>query len=260
MPDHPAHSGDPHPSIRTTLARRLGEFETALVANTIGHLDPTPPDRWYLAGSIRSITPTLAPSVGYAVTCKFDSSTPGQTADTEPFWRQLEEMEAGGVPTIWVVQCVGSRPEHECAVGDGMAKLLAAAGCVGIVTDGGVRDVRGLLTIPFAAYARGTVVHHGPMRLSGAGEPVQVGGVTIRSGDLVHADSEGVITVPRACWDALPDAAVRMRTVETEIHNQWRRRDLPLDRKRALAGEIFEKHGFASRPAGQAQPGTVEPR
>lgn len=242
------------------MAARLREFETALLANTIGYLDPTPPDRWYLAGTIRSITPTLAPSVGFAVTCKLDSSTPGQSANGEPFWAQLEEMQAGGAPTVWVVQCVGSRPDHECAVGDGMAKLLAAAGCVGIVTDGGVRDVRGLLTIPFSAHARGTVVHHGPMRITAPGEPVQIGGVTLRSGDLVHADAEGVITIPRGCWDALPDAAVRMRTVETEIHHQWRRGDLPLDRKRALAGEVFAKHGFGANPRGPAPQGTVEPR
>lgn len=249
-----------HPAERAALVARLREFETALVANTIGHLDPTPPDRWYLAGTIRSVTPTLPPSVGFAATCTLDSSTPGQSADTDSFWRQLEEMESGDVPTIWVVQCVGSRQDHECAVGDGMAKLLAAAGCVGIVTDGGVRDVQGLLSIRFSAHARGTVVHHVPMRFSAAGQPVQIGGVTIRAGDLLHGDAEGVITVPRGCWQALPDATARMRLVETEIHDQWRRRDLPLERKRCLVSEILEKHGFGARPNGEPPPGTVEPR
>ncbi len=234
-----------------SLIEKLREYETALVANTIGFIDPTPAHEWYMGGSIQSVTPGLGPTVGVAVTCKLDTSTPGGAADIGPYWRQLEEMSALAVPVVWVVQCIGSRPDHECLLGDGMAKALFAAGCLGAVTNGGVRDIRGLLTVPLAAYCRGPVIHHGPLRFSGAGEPVEVGGITVRQGDIIHADSEGVIKIPKACLEALPEAAVRMRRAESEVHQVWRRSDISPAEKRGHTGEVFTRLGFGA-PAGRS--------
>lgn len=240
--------------IDAQLLFQLRDFETPLLANTVGYLDSTPPHRWYLSGDIQSVTPGIGPVAGVAVTCRLDSSSPSTTtADIDPFWRQLEEMQAKRMPTIWVVQCVGSRPRHECVIGEGMAKLLAAAGCAGLVTDGGVRDVRGLLATPFPAWCNGVVVHHGPMRFTGCGEPVEVGGVTIRPGDVIHADNEGVVVLPPKCLPRLADAAGRMRAAEQAVHVQWRRTDLSIAQKRVLVTQLFEKYGFGPSAA-QVEP------
>lgn len=245
------------PSAADPLAAALLElrdFDTALLANTIGYIDATPPDRWYAGGSIRSVTPTIAPSCGIAVTCKLDSSTPGQTADMDAFWMQLEQMQHARVPTVWVVQCIGSRPDHECVIGDGMGKMLAAVGCVAVVTDGGVRDIRGLHTIPIAAYCRGPVIHHGPMRITAAGEPVEIGGITINAGDVLHGDAEGVIKIPRACVTKLSEAAVRMRAAENDVHLLLRRLDLSVAEKRSAVPRIFDKFGFGEHAAPHVEP------
>ncbi len=222
----------------------LRDFDTALLANTIEYIDPTPAHEYYMAGDIQSVTPGLGPTVGVAVTCEMDSSSPGGSADTDGFWRQVEEITAMEVPVIWVVKAVGSRPGHECILGDGMAKTLFAAGCVGAVTDGGVRDAPGMASVPFAAYCRGLTIHHTALRVTSINQPVEVGGITIAPGDLVHANFEGVIKIPHSCLPTLAQKATQMRAFEHEAHCVMRRTDIAPAAKRQQVGELTKKYGF----------------
>ena len=232
------------------LARleELRDFDTALLANTIEYIDPTPPEDYYLAGDIQSVTPTLGPTVGIAMTCELDSSTPGNKSDTENYWQQLDEIAQCRLPVVWVVKAVGSRPDHECVLGDGNTKTLFSAGCIGAVTDGRVRDVAGILTTPFATYCRGTTVHHVALRFVARNRPVEIGGVTIRSGDVIHANCEGVIRIPAGSINRLPEAAVRMRSFEHHVHQMFRRTDLSLADKRRAVADGLAKYGFGAKP------------
>ena len=126
-----------------------------------------------------------------------------------------------------------------------MAKTLRAAGCVGAVTNGGARDVAGCLTAEFAVYCRGKTVHHGPYRFRSLGKPVEVGGITVRPGDVIHANQEGVIRIPPASLNKLPAAAARMRACEHESHCLFRRTDLTPAEKRSGVAEVFAKYGFS---------------
>jgi len=235
-------------TVSKEILEQLIEFDTALLANTIGMIDSTPVHEWYMGSSIQTVTPGLGPTVGVAYTCELDSSTPGGTASLEDYWRVVEQMEHDDRPTVLVVQTVGSRPDHECVIGDGMGKMLAAVGCKGLVTNGGVRDVPGLMTIPFAAYCTGRTIHHGVLRFSAANQPVQVGGITVRHGDIVHADGGGVISIPSSCVRELPKEAVRMLAFEREAHLLLRRSDMRPAAKRAGVQELLASYGFKQVP------------
>jgi regulator of RNase E activity RraA len=228
-----------------SILEELRDFDTALLANTIGYIDPTPPHEFYMGGSIQSVTRTLGPTVGIAVTCEMDTSSPTGVADADGFWRQVEEITEMKEPAIWVVQAVGSRPDHECILGDGMAKTLFAAGCIGVVTDGGVRDVNGMLSVPFAAYCRGVTIHHCALRVKSINRPVEVGGITIAPGDVIHANAEGVIKIPKGCLEKLPAKATQMRAFEHEAHCVMRRTDVSASEKRKRVGALIDKYGFS---------------
>jgi 4-hydroxy-4-methyl-2-oxoglutarate aldolase len=231
------------------LLKQLAEFDTPLLANTVAFIDSTPAHEFYMGGSIQSVTPQLGPTVGVAYTIELDSSTPEGDPDLNAYWRQMEAIENEDLPVMWVVKTVGSRSDHECVIGDGMAKSLYAAGCVGLVTDGGVRDVRGLLTVPFAAYCRGQVIHHCNLRFRREGSPVEIGGITITTGDVLHADSGGVIRIPHTCVEDLPDKAIRMQAFERDAHMCLRRSDLRFGEKRVQVQELLAKYGFAKAKA-----------
>ena len=232
--------------LRTHL-QQLAEYDTALLANLMRFVDDTPAHEWYMSSEIRSLLPDVGPTTGVAVTCELDTSSPDDESDgdSDGFWKQLDQMETMDVPTIWVVKCVGSRPQHECIMGDGMGKLLQAAGCVGAVTDGGLRDLAGLRSIGFAAYGTGVTIHHCKLRMKQINIPVDIGGVTISPGDVIHANSEGVIRIPENAVPGLVNRAPAYRAFEHDAHQLFRRTDIKSARKREQMEDILNKYGFA---------------
>ena len=233
-------------SLLSTI-QQLTEFDTALLANTIGYIDPTPTHEFYMGGSIVSVTPTLGPTVGVAMTCEMDTSTPGNEADMDLYYEQLEAMQRMEEPAVWVVKVVGSRPDHECILGDGMAKMLHSVGCVGVVTDGGVRDVEGLLTVPLAAYSRGRTIHHCALRIKRTNAPIKIGGITVSPGEIIHANIGGVIKLPRTGLEKLPALAAEMRAFEHDVHRVWRETGVSVAAKRKHVADLLAKSSFAKR-------------
>lgn len=232
------------PLLNTALLEELRDFDTPLLANTIGYLSKTPPYQYYLGGDIQSVTPPLGPTVGVVFTAEIDSSTPGEAGDTELYWQLLELMRQCQLPVVLVAKAVGSRPEHECMIGDGMAKTLFSVGCVGMVTDSRVRDIAGIISTPFAVYGRGRAVHHEALRFRFINRPVEISGVTFSPGDVVHADQNGVIRIPFDCIQKLPAAAVQNRAFEHEAHMFLRRTDKTPAEKRAHVQALVQKYGF----------------
>jgi 4-hydroxy-4-methyl-2-oxoglutarate aldolase len=241
-----AAPGDrPVQSDLSAILEGLREFDTALLANTIGYIDRTPAHEYYMGGSIQSVTPSIGPTVGVAATCEMDTSTPGSDHEFDLYLEQLDQIGRTAEPVIWVVKAVGSRPDHECIMGDGMAKDLTSMGCIAIVTDGGVRDVAGMMTLPFAAYSRGTTIHHCGLRVRSINRPVEVGGITVSPGDMLHANHEGVIKIPPGCLGILSERARQMRVFEYEAHEVLRSRCIPVAEKRQKVGALLRKFGFA---------------
>ena len=140
---------------------------------------------------------------------------------------------------IWVVETIGSRLEHECVLGDGTAKALYSSGCIGAVTNGYVRDVASLLTVPFSVHCRGTIAHHCTLRMKNINIPVSVGGITVNPGDVIHACNDGVITIPPASIPMLLEKAPLHRKIEHDTHLLWRRTDLTVKEKMEQAKKIY---------------------
>ena len=228
-------------TVTRDMLESLREFDAPLIANTLDYFDGMPAHERYMSGEIQSVTPGLNPVVGVAMTAQFDTSTPGGDADMKLYWDQIAEIDAMDVPVIWVVETVGSRPDFECVLGDGTAKVMYTSGCLGCVTNGYVRDVAGLLTVPFATHCRGTIAHHCTLRMQAINVPVSVGGITVNPGDVIHACCDGVIKIPPASIPMLLEKAPLHRKVEHDTHLIWRRTDLTTKEKMEHARHLYSK-------------------
>ncbi len=80
-----------------------------------------------------------------------------------------------------------------------MGTAMVARGFAGAVIDGSVRDSAYLLKIGFPVYATGVApsTSVGHYRFAGAQIPVVCDGIAIRAGDIVTADNDGVVVIPR---------------------------------------------------------------
>ena len=94
----------------------------------------------------------------------------------------------------------------------------------GAVTDGACRDVRQARELGFPVFARAQVpvTARGRLRQKSAGEPILVGDVTVRPGDVVMADEDGVVVVPRERATKVLDTAQRLAECETAIEAEVR--------------------------------------
>ena len=73
-------------------------------------------------------------------------------------------------------------------------------GCVGVVTDAGARDTDEIIIekVPLYLRQRGRGIRPGRNEIESVNRPVAVGGVLVMPGDIVVADGDGVVVVPRA--------------------------------------------------------------
>lgn len=205
-----------HEDLRAVLPR-LRRLDTSTIATALARLGVRGPHEGFSSAGLRCLIPGREAVVGFAVTCREDTTTP-KTAATRPFDDVYRALDAGPKPAIVVCQDVGDSVERSCHLGEIMATTMHRLGAVGFITDGGVRDVDGIAkhAPDFAVYAMGTVPGAGQPSLIDVGELVDIGGLTVTAGDLLHADADGVACIPVESLDAVLDEAGRIVASEHE--------------------------------------------
>lgn len=113
--------------------------------------------------------------------------------------------------TVLVIDATGTRDVGFC--GSNNAYSWFSRGMRGIVTDGGCRDTDEVILQEIPVYSRGNTrgIDPGRVQIESYNQPVNVGGVLVMPGDVIVADNEGVVVVPRAKAEAVAAAAHRIQ-------------------------------------------------
>jgi len=88
-----------------------------------------------------------------------------------------------------------------------MCTTYQSFGAVGLITSGAARDLDQVRRIGFATFSNGAICSHGYSHIVDLNRTVRVGGLTIQPGDLIHADANGIATIPLEIASEVAQAA-----------------------------------------------------
>ena len=217
------------------LLQSLGRLDACTLANTIETFHQRLRNEGFVNHTVRSLFPELAPMVGYAATVKIRGSSPPTTSGIYPdrtdWWDYLCSLPA---PRVVVIEDTATQPGLCSLVGEVHMSILQALHCVGVVTNGAVRDIPAARAAGFHYFAGSVSVSHGYVHIIDFGQPVNVGGLCIQSGDLLHGDLHGVQSVPMAIAPLIPATAQRLRAREQTLIALCRSADFTVEKLRAL--------------------------
>jgi 4-hydroxy-4-methyl-2-oxoglutarate aldolase len=170
----------------------------------------------------RDFMPELGPMVGRAATAVigFPDRSPSVPPSPEMLnnWAGFRSYIASfDGPTIIVVQDTTKPQVLGSMWGEIGATVFGQLGCVGTITDGGVRDLNEMRAAGFKAMARRLCVGHGYGTILRWGGEVEVFGRRVRAGQLVHADQHGFLAIPPEDEDGLLEATAFMDRNEATI-------------------------------------------
>jgi regulator of RNase E activity RraA len=150
-------------------------------------------EKHYMSHKMQSIFPTKFAGTALTVLLKKE-----ENKDPDALTGMLSAIDSGGPGSVYVMKVEDG--EDIAGMGGLMGTAMFARGFAGAVIDGGVRDLPQLKKIGFPVYATGPVpstsVSH--YRFGGSNLPINVGGTLVNPGDIVVADQDGIVIVPRA--------------------------------------------------------------
>jgi regulator of RNase E activity RraA len=138
------------------------------------------------------------------------------------FWKYIASI-AG--PRILVIQDADHAPGVGALLGEGWARISRALGCVACVTNGAVRDLPGIQALGFQIFAGNVSVSHAYAHVVDFGDPVEIGGLRISPGDLLHGDLHGVHTIPKSAAGHLAVIADQVLREDRELFELTERKD-----------------------------------
>ncbi len=210
----------------------LQDFDTPSITNVVGSY---PLDRenclglyhpwegrWYADERLRCIFPELGRRAGHVVTCTY--GMPDPQFDRLGLGDILRAIGKTPKPVILAVK--QNLPPHiKCRnglLGGNMMTAFKSAGVVGVLSDGPSRDVDEIRPLGMQYMLTGVTAGHGYFQLQSVNAPVEICGMDLMPGDIVHMDENGAAKFPLEYLDKVLEMGRRLRKIEAKRQKMMR--------------------------------------
>src|SRR5437764_2266629 len=188
----------------------LRAFDTPTICNALELVAPARRAIGFTRRPLVAPFPELKPVVGFARTALIRSREP-HPRDRESANKirlgYYEHIAAKPLPSLSVIQDIDAPDTGFGAFwGEVQTHVHAGLGCIGVITDGSVRDLDAM-SPGFFVLAGSVMPSHAHVHLVEFGGTVSVGGMVISANDIIHADRHGAVVVPADAVAKIPAAA-----------------------------------------------------
>ncbi len=178
----------------------LASQSSPTIANAIEHFKVRPDSEGFTNSLLRCLFPEMPSVCGRAFTVTVQQAAQsGVGYGIFPVYEALSKIE--GAKLVVLKDLSGGAAAF---AGEIMAATFLKLGVCAIVTDGLVRDLDEVRQMGMHYFAAGTVASHGDLTISQIGQEVEIAGLKIKSGDILHGDKHGLVAVPESVLDQLP--------------------------------------------------------
>jgi regulator of RNase E activity RraA len=198
----------------------LAAFDTPTICNALEIVAPERRALGFNRRPLLSPLPQVKPVVGYARTIMVRSREPHPRTKAEARTKRLayyESIAAAPLPSLCVMQDVdGPDAGFGAFWGEVQSNVHKALGCIGVITDGAVRDIN-VWAKDFFVLAGAVMPSHAHVDIVDFGNTVSVAGMIVSPNDLIHADRHGAVVIPVDVVRRIPEAATLLAKREKVI-------------------------------------------
>ena len=195
----------------------LQSIDTPTVCNVIEMVAPERRGHGYTVKHLFCPFPDLPPIVGFAKTVT--AKAKNKVALGDYMGKRLDYLDyiaSEPRPSIAVIEDTDEEVGYGAFWGEVQSNIHKALGCLGVITNGSIRDIP-MIAPGFQMLAGSIVPSHAYVHVVDIAIDVNVHGMAVRSGDLVHADRHGAIVVPVDKIDAMKAALDVLAAREAKI-------------------------------------------
>jgi regulator of RNase E activity RraA len=197
----------------------LRSIDTPTVCNLLEVVAPERRGFGYTVRHLHCPFPDLPPMVGFAKTATMRAQDRVPLGEAGYMTKRLDYLDyiaATPQPSIVVIQDLDDIVGFGAFWGEVQTNVHQALGCLGTITNGSIRDIPQVAP-GFQMLAGSIAPSHAFVHVVDYGTNVNIHGMAVKSGDLIHADRHGAVVVPPDTIDGMRAAADKVATKEAQI-------------------------------------------
>ncbi|MFZ9130039.1 MAG: RraA family protein [Pseudomonadales bacterium] len=185
----------------SNVLEALTALATPTICNALEVVEPKRRGHGYNIRPFVCAHPQLKPIVGYARTARIRAQhAPSHSANMIEYYRYIQE--GGPQPSIVLIEDLDDTPGYGAFWGEVNTNVHYGLGCLGVVTNGSVRDLPDAQA-NFQMLAGMVNPSHAFVHVVDFGGPVTLHGMEAKHDDLIHADQHGAVVIPEASVEAV---------------------------------------------------------